>query len=72
MPRKESLHKFHARLVMATGKDDDDDDDDDNKGWLVGCEISIDYDMSPTVHCNLCNSCYTLGMPGPRPDIRCV
>ena len=24
------------------------------------------------VHCNLCNNCYTLGMPGPRPDIRCV
>ena len=24
------------------------------------------------VHCNLCNKCYTLGMPGPRPDIRCV
>ena len=22
--------------------------------------------------CNLCNKCYTLGMPGPRPDIRCV
>ncbi len=30
-------------------------------------------DMSPAVHCNLCNKCYTLGMmPGPRPDIRCV
>ena len=29
-------------------------------------------DMSPEVHCNLCNHCYTLGMPGPRPDIRCV
>ena len=28
--------------------------------------------MSPEVHCNLCNKCYTLGMPGPRPDIRCV
>ena len=24
------------------------------------------------VHCNLCNKCYTLGMPCPRPDIRCV
>ena len=29
-------------------------------------------DMSPEVHYNLCNKCYTLGMPGPRPDIRCV
>jgi hypothetical protein len=29
-------------------------------------------DMSPEVHCNLCNKCYILGMPGPRPDIRCV
>ncbi len=29
-------------------------------------------DMSPEVYCNLCNYCYTLGMPGPRPDIRCV
>ena len=29
-------------------------------------------DMSPEVHCNLCNHCYTLGMPDPRPDIRCV
>ena len=29
-------------------------------------------DMSPEVHCNLCNYCYTLGMPDPRPDIRCV
>ena len=28
--------------------------------------------MSPEVHCNLCNHCYTLGMPDPRPDIRCV
>ena len=24
------------------------------------------------VHCHLCNNCYTLSMPGPRPDIRCV
>ncbi len=30
------------------------------------------HDMSPEVHCNLCNKCYTLGIPGPRPDIRCV
>ena len=29
-------------------------------------------DMSPEVHCNLCNHCYTLGMPDPTPDIRCV
>jgi hypothetical protein len=29
-------------------------------------------DMSPEVHCNLCNHCYTLGMPYPRTDIRCV
>jgi hypothetical protein len=29
-------------------------------------------DMSPEVHCNLCNHCYTLGMPDPRLDIRCV
>jgi hypothetical protein len=29
-------------------------------------------DMSPEVHCNLCNHCYILGMPDPRPDIRCV
>ncbi len=29
-------------------------------------------DMSPGVHCNLGNYCYTLGMPDPRPDIRCV
>ncbi len=29
-------------------------------------------DMSPEVHCNLCNHCYTLGMPDPRPDIKCV
>jgi hypothetical protein len=29
-------------------------------------------DMSPEVHCNLCNHCYTLGMPDPRPDIRCA
>ena len=29
-------------------------------------------DMSPEIHCNLCNHCYTLGMPDPRPDIRCV
>jgi hypothetical protein len=29
-------------------------------------------DMSSDVHCNLCNHCYTLGMPDPRPDIRCV
>ncbi len=28
--------------------------------------------MSPDVHCNLCNHCYILGMPDPRPDIRCV
>ena len=28
--------------------------------------------MSPEVHCNLCNHCYILGMPDPRPDIRCV
>ncbi len=33
---------------------------------------SSNFDMSPEVHCNLCNKCYTLGMPGPRPDIRCV
>ncbi len=30
------------------------------------------FDMSPEVHCNLCNHCYTLGMSDPRPDIRCV
>ncbi len=29
-------------------------------------------DMSLEVHCNLCNYCYTLGMPDSRPDIRCV
>ncbi len=29
-------------------------------------------DMSPEVHCYLSNHCYTLGMPDPRPDIRCV
>ena len=29
-------------------------------------------DMSPEVHCNLCNHCYTLGMSDPRSDIRCV
>ncbi len=29
-------------------------------------------DMSPKIHCNLCIHCYTLGMPDPRPDIRCV
>ena len=29
-------------------------------------------DMSPDVHCNWCNHCYILGMPGTRPDIRCV
>ncbi len=29
-------------------------------------------DMSPEVHCNWCNHCYILGMPDPRPDIRCV
>ncbi len=29
-------------------------------------------DMSPKVHCNLCNHCYTLGMSDSRPDIRCV
>jgi hypothetical protein len=29
-------------------------------------------DMSPEVHCNLCNHCYILGMPDPRPDIRCL
>ncbi len=29
-------------------------------------------DMSPEVHCYLCNYCYTLGMPDPRPDIRLV
>ncbi len=33
-------------------------------GWLC--------DMIPEVHCNLCNQCYTLGMPDPMPDIRCV
>ena len=30
------------------------------------------HDMSPEVQCNSCNYCYTLGMPDPRPDIRCV
>ena len=30
------------------------------------------WEVLPEVHCNLCNHCYTLGMPGPRPDIRCV
>jgi hypothetical protein len=34
--------------------------------------IWVVCDMSPEVHCNLCNHCYTLGMPDPRPDIRCV
>jgi hypothetical protein len=29
-------------------------------------------DMSPEVHCNWCNHCFTLGMPDPRPDIRGV
>ncbi len=29
-------------------------------------------DMSSEVHCNFCNHCYTLGMPDPRPDIRCA
>ncbi len=29
-------------------------------------------DMSPEVHCNFCNHCYTLDMPDPRPDTRCV
>ncbi len=29
-------------------------------------------DMSPEVHYNWCNHCYTLGMPDSRPDIRCV
>ncbi len=29
-------------------------------------------DMSPKVHYNLCNHCYTLEMPDQRPDIRCV
>ena len=29
-------------------------------------------DMSPEVQYNLCNLCYILGMPDPRPDIRCV
>ena len=30
------------------------------------------FDMSPEDHCNLCNNCYTLGMPDPRPNIKCV
>ncbi len=34
--------------------------------------IPLIADMSPEVHCNSCNHCYTLGMPDPRPDIRCV
>jgi hypothetical protein len=29
-------------------------------------------DLSPEVHCNWCNYCYTLGMSDPRPDIRCA
>jgi hypothetical protein len=29
-------------------------------------------DMRPEVHCNLCYHCYTLGMPDPRSEIRCV
>ncbi len=28
--------------------------------------------MSPEVHCNLCNHCYILSLPDPRPEIRCV
>jgi hypothetical protein len=35
-------------------------------------EESEEHDMSPEVHFNLCNHCYTLGMSDPRPDIRCV
>ncbi len=38
-------------------------------GNIKGIKV---LDMCPEVHCNLCNHCYTLGMPGPRPDIRCV
>ncbi len=34
--------------------------------------MKIETDMSPEVHCNWCNHCYILGMPDPRPDIRCV
>ncbi len=34
--------------------------------------IQSQHDMSPEVHCNLCNHCYILGMPDPMPDIRCA
>ncbi len=40
--------------------------------YRAGYSSGIFTDMSPKVHCNLCNHCYTLGMPDPRPDIRCV
>ncbi len=37
------------------------------------CKKHGGTDMSPEVHCNLCNHCYTLGiMPDPRSDIRCM
>ena len=36
------------------------------------CLALSGHDMSPEVHCNLCNHCYTFGMPDPRPGIRCV
>ncbi len=36
-----------------------------DNGWIV-------FWHEPNSSLYLCNICYTLGMPGPRPDIRCV
>ncbi len=45
---------------------------DSSKSGIPARISMLESDMSPEVHCNLCNHCYTLGIPGPRPDIRCV
>jgi hypothetical protein len=76
---KTFLSAFNA---LFTNDDDNDDTaenvDDDSRPQERDKEETNDmfdedvYDMSPEVHFNLCNHCYTLGMPDPRPDIRCV
>ncbi len=68
------------RPITYNGADDDDNNNDDSHkfdGCIVDKKTVTEgplcaLDMSPEVHCNLCNHCYTLGMPGSRPEIRCV
>ncbi len=57
-----TCHSFMGSLIKLAGA---------AVAYKTQLQVTV-ADMSPEVYSNLCNHCYRLGMPDPRPDIRCV